>query len=138
MAAGDLVGRDACSLAAENGIENVEKHVKAALLERRRREAGRQAHGRGARQTPIEPLHCGLTQIDRLVAHDHIGKRAAFERIADPKPMRPVDVAQDQMTAGGEHAVGRSEEHTSELQSLMRISYAGFCLKKKKQKTYGT
>src|SRR3546814_1884343 len=29
-------------------------------------------------------------------------------------------------------AVGRSEEHTSELQSLMRISYAVFCLKKKK------
>src|SRR3546814_10042332 len=33
--------------------------------------------------------------------------------------------------AGG--AVVRSEEHTSELQSLMRISYAVFCLKKKKQ-----
>src|SRR3546814_2249556 len=34
-------------------------------------------------------------------------------------------------------AVGkrRSEEHTSELQSLMRISYAVFCLKKKKHKT---
>src|SRR3546814_1048701 len=30
-------------------------------------------------------------------------------------------------------ARGRSEEHTSELQSLMRISYAVFCLKKKKQ-----
>src|SRR3546814_654526 len=29
-------------------------------------------------------------------------------------------------------AVGRSEEHTSELQSLMRISYAVFCLKKKR------
>src|SRR3546814_4117483 len=29
---------------------------------------------------------------------------------------------------------GRSEEHTSELQSLMRISYAVFCLKKKKNK----
>src|SRR3546814_1621247 len=29
---------------------------------------------------------------------------------------------------------GRSEEHTSELQSLMRISYAVFCLKKKTQK----
>src|SRR3546814_4242552 len=28
---------------------------------------------------------------------------------------------------------GRSEEHTSELQSLMRISYAVFCLKKKKK-----
>src|SRR3546814_17331846 len=30
----------------------------------------------------------------------------------------------------------RSEEHTSELQSLMRISYAAFCLKKKKKLTY--
>src|SRR3546814_4267946 len=30
------------------------------------------------------------------------------------------------------HAIFRSEEHTSELQSLMRISYAVFCLKKKK------
>src|SRR3546814_7338058 len=30
----------------------------------------------------------------------------------------------------------RSEEHTSELQSLMRISYAVFCLKKKKQNNY--
>src|SRR3546814_9541808 len=32
-------------------------------------------------------------------------------------------------------AAGRSEEHTSELQSLMRISYAVFCLKKKKKET---
>src|SRR3546814_5823924 len=31
--------------------------------------------------------------------------------------------------------VDRSEEHTSELQSLMRISYAVFCLKKKKKST---
>src|SRR3546814_8711234 len=30
--------------------------------------------------------------------------------------------------------IGRSEEHTSELQSLMRISYAVFCLKKKNKK----
>src|SRR3546814_6006700 len=30
--------------------------------------------------------------------------------------------------------IARSEEHTSELQSLMRISYAVFCLKKKKKK----
>src|SRR3546814_7681309 len=33
------------------------------------------------------------------------------------------------------HVVARSEEHTSELQSLMRISYAVFCLKKKNNKT---
>src|SRR3546814_6679798 len=30
--------------------------------------------------------------------------------------------------------LNRSEEHTSELQSIMRISYAGFCLKKKRTK----
>src|SRR3546814_6116500 len=34
--------------------------------------------------------------------------------------------------------VGRSEEHTSELQSLMRISYAVFCLKKKSTSIYRT
>src|SRR3546814_10506597 len=33
------------------------------------------------------------------------------------------------------HRASRSEEHTSELQSLMRISYAVFCLKKKKHNT---
>src|SRR3546814_2158213 len=41
--------------------------------------------------------------------------------------------------ARGLHLLDRSEEHTSELQSLMRISYAVFCLKKKKinmQKQY--
>src|SRR3546814_9837079 len=35
-------------------------------------------------------------------------------------------------------AAARSEEHTSELQSLMRISYAVFCLKKKKTHTSNT
>src|SRR3546814_4413731 len=35
----------------------------------------------------------------------------------------------------GGNTYGRSEEHTSELQSLMRISYAVFCLKKKKKQT---
>src|SRR3546814_1279827 len=39
--------------------------------------------------------------------------------------------------SNGSALVGqRSEEHTSELQSLMRISYAVFCLKKKKQNNY--
>src|SRR3546814_1773185 len=36
------------------------------------------------------------------------------------------------------NASGRSEEHTSELQSLMRISYAVFCLKKKNRKQQRT
>src|SRR3546814_1558850 len=36
-----------------------------------------------------------------------------------------------QLTSGNGWRIARSEEHTSELQSLMRISYAVFCLKKK-------
>src|SRR3546814_8352956 len=43
----------------------------------------------------------------------------------------PVAVVRDRPCLGG--CGERSEEHTSELQSLMRISYAVFCLKKKKQ-----
>src|SRR3546814_4070143 len=40
------------------------------------------------------------------------------------------------MRLRGARAVLRSEEHTSELQSLMRISYAAFCLKKTKNYTH--
>src|SRR3546814_3381935 len=40
--------------------------------------------------------------------------------------------------AGPDRNAVRSEEHTSELQSLMRISYAVFCLKKKKNSTTHT
>src|SRR3546814_9007335 len=42
--------------------------------------------------------------------------------------------AQQQATVDDGESSSRSEEHTSELQSLMRISYAVFCLKKKTHK----
>src|SRR3546814_9048943 len=42
-----------------------------------------------------------------------------------------IDTADAYNDGKNEELVGRSEEHTSELQSLMRISYAVFCLKKK-------
>src|SRR3546814_10248338 len=51
----------------------------------------------------------------------------------DRQPCRSPIAGRD--VPGGHHALRlrqRSEEHTSELQSLMRISYAVFCLKKKK------
>src|SRR3546814_5763170 len=43
-------------------------------------------------------------------------------------PQEVENLVRDELQRGA----GRSEEHTSELQSLMRISYAVFCLKKKK------
>src|SRR3546814_10753277 len=47
----------------------------------------------------------------------------------------PVERGAESILVRLPFAEERSEEHTSELQSLMRISYAVFCLKKKKQKT---
>src|SRR3546814_6811854 len=46
--------------------------------------------------------------------------------------------AREMPPAARPHNARRSEEHTSELQSLMRISYAVFCLKKKKKKNKQT
>src|SRR3546814_2872230 len=45
----------------------------------------------------------------------------------------PTSIATPRGVTARFHTAKRSEEHTSELQSLMRISYAVFCLKKKKQ-----
>src|SRR3546814_8642457 len=46
-----------------------------------------------------------------------------------------MDIGRERMRLS---RTARSEEHTSELQSLMRISYAVFCLKKKKKNTTKT
>src|SRR3546814_4658718 len=53
-----------------------------------------------------------------------LGGMAASDAVA-------ADVMDRAFGAGGAALMSRSEEHTSELQSLMRISYAVFCLKKK-------
>src|SRR3546814_7665461 len=59
-------------------------------------------------------------------------------RKAEPEPRAPFEAGDGSGARGGAEARSgarrshRSEEHTSELQSLMRISYAVFCLKKKK------
>src|SRR3546814_5581050 len=50
----------------------------------------------------------------------------------------PYEVADAEVEAGAGVQALRSEEHTSELQSLMRISYAVFCLKKKTYLQYKT
>src|SRR3546814_5716462 len=53
-------------------------------------------------------------------------------QIVEPKPQKEIDGNDEILVVEGE-VRNRSEEHTSELQSLMRISYAVFCLKKKTQ-----
>src|SRR3546814_3427241 len=53
-------------------------------------------------------------------------RRSAFAE-SDDRRLQPITIR-----AGNDARGRRSEEHTSELQSLMRISYAVFCLKQKK------
>src|SRR3546814_7657548 len=68
------------------------------------------------------------------------GKRMRdYEGFADPaspKNALLVECGQHWEAASALIANPKSEEHTSELQSLMRNSYAVFCLKKKKKKKY--
>src|SRR3546814_8874792 len=63
------------------------------------------------------------------VAHRHRERRGFdLEHVAGLR----LDTLAERQRRGVEKMDVRSEEHTSELQSLMRISYAVFCLKKKK------
>src|SRR3546814_9463000 len=60
-------------------------------------------------------------------------RRVLAEQFIDLGLGPDVELAFLAFAVGVEGSGERSEEHTSELQSLMRISYAVFCLKKKKQ-----
>src|SRR3546814_3834956 len=78
----------------------------------------------------------------QAVLSAHRGRRT-FDACAERREragaqlLSPQGVADARLDAcGGPRPVARSEEHTSELQSLMRISYAVFCLKKKTSQSY--
>src|SRR3546814_5216223 len=81
----------------------------------------------------------GAGEGGRLHRHPRpalLGRRARRERAgACPGALRG-DLRRLPRQEGGHNRgrLARSEEHTSELQSLMRISYAVFCLKKKQMK----
>src|SRR3546814_4932758 len=57
---------------------------------------------------------------------------AGASLVAYATSQQAADAAADQLLEAALERESRSEEHTSELQSLMRISYAVFCLKKNK------
>src|SRR3546814_6533314 len=99
------------------------------------------AHREPLFQQPHEALRVGPAEVPA-------DPQRADGRIGDDDPARVVAIelgrgVGQRGVAEGQEAVApaqrlpgfRSEEHTSELQSLMRISYAVFCLKKKKKHT---
>src|SRR3546814_1390407 len=97
------------------------------------------------------PMRNELTRASLLLSADRIGGAAgaAMRRYAETGDRKSADLLSDYPEFAGQvrttcvatmaqagHALNRSEEHTSELQSLMRISYAVFCLKKKKHTSH--
>src|SRR3546814_2558352 len=71
------------------------------------------------RSVEVDTVGPGISMFRR----DTILHPEVFAEITSPRFPKTDDMA---------FGIARSEEHTSELQSLMRISYAVFCLKKKK------
>src|SRR3546814_1014286 len=68
-------------------------------------------------------------RVEQLARARFVDAGHAFRRVANPF------ILKQRAECGGWFPQQRSEEHTSELQSLMRISYAVFCLKKKNKAT---
>src|SRR3546814_2518869 len=69
------------------------------------------------------------TTLFRSQRNPHLSAFAADTPPLDRREQREGGIGTGEQVPRGQ---ARSEEHTSELQSLMRISYAVFCLKKKK------
>src|SRR3546814_1521428 len=106
------------------------------------------AVARGERHAPRDAggiSYSSIEALGRLLTRDN---RALLATIRDRNPRSVAELSRISGRAESNLArtlrklevaglvkfTKRSEEHTSELQSLMRISYAVFCLKKKKQK----
>src|SRR3546814_9093088 len=88
---------------------------------------------------PLPALLCGaqfgldLAPFGHVVAPVKLGAKL-LDLLFNRHHLAP-HLAKDEVAPGGGRA-GRSEEHTSELQSLMRITYAVFFLQKKRKQMY--
>src|SRR3546814_5317888 len=111
----------------------------------RRHERGTALRRTGARGPVSDPDRLHRVDARRRLAGDGGAVGRVREAAAEPRGLRlrgdavalhhPLSDA-DQPRVAARRNPQRSEEHTSELQSLMRISYAVFCLKKKKKKLH--
>src|SRR3546814_4126842 len=85
--------------------------------------------GRGVREITVDQHH--RPRASGVRAHLAPRQPRAVEALEEPRLSRGVCQRSSSSDRRAACARRRSEEHTSELQSLMRISYAVFCLKKK-------
>src|SRR3546814_4026875 len=102
------------------------------------------AHELGTKHQSLDAVMAAVDFLGIAGQADRFDQRAALQRLASALDDQILDqrdlIAVRQQIAhriahfDGIGGLGRSEEHTSELQSLMRNTYAVFCLKKKKTK----
>src|SRR3546814_1849164 len=87
----------------------------------------------------VEFMTSGPVVVQVLEGEDAMQRNRDVMGATNPKDAEPGTIRKELAESIEANTVhGRSEEHTSELQSLMRISYAVFCLKKKKRKNNNT
>src|SRR3546814_9374084 len=101
--------------AAPKGVKKGAESTEELLNEVERYEWWKFAVADDARQSGLEAVKAQYDEAVKLIVDKFEDRRDKLER-------------GDELPPG---VLKRSEEHTSELQSLMRISYAVFCLKKK-------
>src|SRR3546814_7787023 len=102
---------DECKVPAANLLGEENKGVRVVMS------------GLDLERSMISPINLGIAERALALSLDYARQRKQFG-----KPIADFQMVQSMLAE-------RSEEHTSELQSLMRISYAVFCLKKKKSQT---
>src|SRR3546814_3476572 len=127
---------DVCSsdLRGPAPLRRVAVGVRAAIPER---------DGEARRRPHRRPVAGDLDRTEVDLAQPALDRRHHHRDLRLPAPALrtrgPAALPGPRLSAGGADRQPdgrpRSEEHTSELQSLMRISYAVFCLKKKKNNT---
>src|SRR3546814_9976652 len=91
-----------------------------------------------ARELLAHPCRIAHGPIDFETRHRHADRVRPRRTIGreDRESVARRPLANGDARLEDDTALVRSEEHTSELQSLMRISYAVFCLKKKKKRSH--
>src|SRR3546814_6240104 len=126
---------DVCSSDLLPDVGRVEAYLPACAQSRAAEHLPGDPSRAGGSARGVAPGLCALRARQRsLTETDRAGAHPEEHHDPDRDDPRPRTGLADRLFRGHRNhlRVARSEEHTSELQSLMRISYAVFCLKKKK------
>src|SRR3546814_9079360 len=117
-------------------VQHIEAKLRVPLLGKQRVRQHRNPAGNRIIDVDRRPHPRGGEGALEIIAVIDAREQLVRERAGIERETHIVIGGEDLRVRLGLIGETRSEEHTSELQSLMRISYAVFCLKKKQLKNY--